>query len=78
MSKYPSKTTDVKERRIVDIEVSKEGYMFLFFPTTNEGREWLERHVGSEATWQARVLVVEPRYALDLAQAAMDAGLEVE
>lgn len=62
---------------MVDINVENHGSIFLFRPATDAGREWIDEMVGSEATFFGDALVVEPRYARDLAQGMLDDGLTV-
>lgn len=62
---------------VVDVTVENHGSLFLFHPQTDAGREWLTDNVDAEAQWFGGALVVEPRYARDLADGLLDAGLEV-
>jgi hypothetical protein len=57
-----------------DIQVENHGTILLFRPQTDAAREWLTAHVDSEAQWFGGALVVEPRYAADLAQGLEDEG----
>lgn len=60
-----------------DVTVANEGSLLLFTPKTDSGRTWLEQNVESEATWYAGSLVVEPRYARELAAGMIADGLRV-
>ena len=40
-------------------------------------QEWIAEHVGGEVLWWGAALVVEPRYARDLACGMFAAGLRV-
>ena len=66
---------------MADIRIENHGSIFLFVPETFEGRAWLRKHTPEDALlWGSRRLpstVVEPRYAADIIQGALDAGLEV-
>lgn len=59
----------------VDVEVENHGSIFLFSPLTQPGREWIGEHVTGETTTFAGSLVVEARYARDLADGMMGDGL---
>jgi hypothetical protein len=59
----------------MDIHVENHGSIFLFRPETDTGREWLAEH--TDGQWWGGALVVEPRYARDLADGAMAEGLEI-
>ena len=61
-----------------DITVQGEGTLFLFHANTQIGREWIHEHVPSDATYWAGSLVVEARYAGDLADGMVDDGLVLE
>jgi hypothetical protein len=60
----------------VDILISNEGSIFMFYPQTDEGREWLEEH--TDGTWFGGRLAVEGRYVRDLAEGILEDGLSVE
>jgi hypothetical protein len=59
----------------MDISIENHGSLTLFRPLTDEGREWLESN--TEGTWWGGALAVEPRYAVDLAEGAVEEGLGV-
>lgn len=61
----------------VDVQVSGEGGIFLFEPLTLAAAEWIRENVSTEATWYAGALVVEHRYAEELARGMGADGLEV-
>lgn len=63
---------------IIDVTVSRSGSLFLFQPLTPTAKEWIDGQVGTEATFFGSALVVEHRYAHDLAQGMLDDGLVVE
>jgi len=62
---------------VIDVQVSNEGSLFLFTPLTTAAREWINENVTGETTWFGNALVVEHRYAGDLAQGMAGDGLEV-
>jgi len=66
-----------KVKKLVDVEISRDGSLFLVQPHTSRAQAWIEQNVSSEALWFGGALVVEHRYILDLAQGMIDAGLTV-
>lgn len=58
-----------------DFLVRNEGTVFVVCPLTSLGKEWIDEHVQSDATWFGHTLVVEHRYAWGLAVGMQDAGL---
>ena len=61
-----------------DVLVHDEGTVVLFCPLSPEAKEWIDEHVQSGAMWFGNALVVEHRFAWDLAQGMKDAGLTWE
>lgn len=57
-----------------EFDVQDEGSIVLFKPLTDEAREWLECNVQEDAQWFGGALVVEPRYAANLAQGILEAS----
>jgi hypothetical protein len=73
-------TTEKKPQgtaRLADITVANEGSILLFTAHTQRGKEWMHAHIPSDATFFAGSLVVEPRYALDLAVGMTNDRLKV-
>ena len=70
-------TSDVvnKALRDPDVIVRNEGSIFLFQPVTSRARAWIAENVQPDAQWLGDALVVEHRYAIELATAMRDAGL---
>jgi len=58
-----------------DVLVRNKGSIFLFQPLTLKANIWIAEHVKSDALWFGDALVVEHRYAGDLARAMHDDGL---
>lgn len=58
-----------------DVLVTFDGSLFLFEPRTDAAREWLEEH--TDGQWWGGALVVEHRYAHDLASGLKQDGLVV-
>ncbi len=66
-----------RTQHATDVEVSREGGLFLFAPLTGGAQDWIDEHVGDDATWCGERLVVEHRYALELAEGMLSDGLRV-
>jgi hypothetical protein len=63
---------------LADIAIQNEGSLFLFTAQTQLGKEWINDHVPADATFWAGSLVVEYRYAYDLAVGMRGDGLVLE
>lgn len=61
-----------------DIEVVNEGTLFRFVPLTAHGSEWIYETAPEEALFFGPALVVEHRYAYDVALAATADGLVLQ
>jgi hypothetical protein len=74
---YYGPCSDIVNRatRKVDVFVRCEGSIFLFTPVTPAAKQWICTNVQPDAQWFGESLVVEHRYAADLAAAMRDAGL---
>ena len=62
---------------LVDVLVQNEGSIFLFRPQTDAAKEWIDQNVSDEAQWFGGGLVVEHRYAHDMAEGMAGSGLTV-
>jgi hypothetical protein len=72
-------TTETKQHEITpDVSIENCGTLFLFRAETQLGREWINDHVPADATYWAGQLVVEHRYAYDLAQGMAADGLVLQ
>lgn len=60
-----------------DIRVQNQGTLYLLFPASDAGEQWLSEHTDGDATWWGRALVVEPRYLADIVAGAQADGLVV-
>ena len=60
-----------------DIRVQNHGTLYLLFPASPTGEQWLCEHTAKDATWWGRALVVEPRYLPDIVAGARADGLDV-
>lgn len=61
----------------MDIEISDEGSLALFHLQTDTARSWVEEHVAADARYWGSALVVEPRFAADLAEGMSQDGLTI-
>lgn len=60
-----------------DVKISNHGTVFAFELLTGPAYDWVTEHC-ADPHFVGHTLVVEHRFARDLAQAILDAGLEVE
>lgn len=62
----------------IDVEVENHSTIYLFRPLTPRGFEWIDQFVQPESwQWFGDAVAVEHRYADDLRQGMLSAGLEV-
>jgi len=59
----------------VDVYVRNEGTIFTFNPRTDAAKEWIALNVAEDAQWLGNQLIVEHRYARDLAAGMQEEGL---
>ena len=62
----------------VDVTVENHGSIFLFRAQTECASFWIAEHVADDAQFFGGALVVEARYAADLAEGMLNDGLEVK
>jgi hypothetical protein len=55
-----------KQRIFTDFTVSDHGTIFLVQPNTAAGRQWVEDHIPSDATFWGEAVVVEHRFIGDI------------
>jgi hypothetical protein len=60
-----------------DFCVRNEGSIFLFHPVTAAAKEWGAEHIPDDAQYFGHALVVEHRYAANILDGILAAGLEV-
>lgn len=60
-----------------DFRVSNHGSILLFSPENAAADAHIRQNVSDEVMWYGGALVVEHRYANDLAKALMDEGFDV-
>ena len=65
------------DTRTSDVIVENHGSVFLFQPLTASAAAWIAEHIADDAMRYAGALVVEPRYARDLAAGMLADGLRV-
>src|SRR5215510_970910 len=70
-------TSDIvnKVLRDPDVLVCNEGSIFLFQPVTSKAKSWIAKNVQPDTQWFGDALVVEHRYAPELALAMCQDGL---
>lgn len=61
----------------LDVHVMNHGSLFAFELLTSEAREWVDQNVSEDAQFFGGALMVEPRYAQDIAAGMQNDGLEV-
>lgn len=61
----------------IDVQVVNNGSLFAFHLFSESAREWVADNVSDEAQFFGNALMVEPRYAFDLATGMQNDGLEV-
>lgn len=66
-----------EESSPVDVQVSRQGTIVLFYPATPEGGAWLAENVAEDAQWFGRALAVDQRYAAALIEGLVEGGLAV-
>ena len=60
-----------------DFRIENHGSIFLFDPQNAQSEDHLRGNVSEEAQWFGGALVVEPRYAADLAEALQAEGSQI-
>jgi hypothetical protein len=61
-----------------DVSVRNEGSIFLFQPHTEAAKDWIAEHIPEDAQYFGTALVVEHRYAGDIAEGMKGDGLTLE
>jgi len=60
-----------------DFRIQNHGSIFLFDPQNTRAKNYLDENISREALWFGEALVVEPRYARDLATALQREGFQL-
>lgn len=63
---------------MADLSIQNEGTIFLLRAHTDAGKEWIAKHIPDDAQHFGGAVVVEHRFIGDIAQGAVNDGLEVE
>jgi hypothetical protein len=68
-------TSEIVNKVYPDVRVRNEGTVFLFTPLTPAAKQWIAENVQPDAQWFGNALVVECRYAAEIAAGMREAGL---
>lgn len=60
-----------------DVLIENHGTILLFRPLTDAAKDWIEESIADDSQWFGSALVVEHRFAGNLAQGMHDSGLRV-
>jgi hypothetical protein len=72
-------TTKAQLTPQVDVTVANEGSLFTFALETERARQWVAEHVVGETLYfGGNTLIVEHRYAADLARGMINDGLNIQ
>jgi hypothetical protein len=63
---------------MADLSIQNEGSIYLLRAHTEAGKAWIAEHIPDDAQTFGGAVVVEHRYIGDIAQGAINDGLEVE
>ena len=63
---------------MADLSIQNEGSIFLLRSHSDAGKAWIEANIPDDAQHFGGAVVVEHRYIADIAQGAVNDGLEVE
>jgi hypothetical protein len=67
------------KRSTIDVRVDNLGTMFAFVPQSRTARTWFARNVHSDPwQWMGGTLMVEHRYAVDICDALLSEGFQVQ
>ena len=62
---------------MADFTITDSGSIMLLKPETDAARAWTDEHIGDEAQWFCRAVVVEPRYMQPIIDGIEGDGLTV-
>ena len=62
---------------MADLSIANHGSVFLLSALTEAGEEWIAENIPADATRWAGAIVIEHRYIGDIAQGAVNDGLEI-
>jgi hypothetical protein len=60
-----------------DLHIENHGTISLLYPVSEVGTEWVEEHIPDDPMTWGDAVIVEHRFIADIAEGAMDDGLEV-
>jgi hypothetical protein len=64
---------------MTDVYISNNGSVFSFQPVTKAGKDWITENVQTESwQWLGDTLAIESRFAAQLADGMISAGLDIE
>lgn len=61
-----------------DFIFSCHGTVTLLYPATEAARDWIAEHIPEDAQRLGEAVAIEPRYAGDILEGAMNDGLTIE
>ena len=61
-----------------DVAVHNEGTLFLFGPLTDRAKTWIAANVQADVLWFGDALVIENRFAADIARGMRGDGLTLQ
>jgi len=62
----------------VDLVVANHGSIIQLIPVSEAGQEWIDEYVDVPDWCSNRCVAVEPRFAGDIIEGAMNDGLEID
>lgn len=77
-NKTTQKAVQVPEKPVPDYVIRNEGSLYLFSPQNQAAEVHLRDNVSPESMWFGNALVVEHRYAPELARALAEEGYIVQ
>jgi hypothetical protein len=63
---------------MADLSIQNEGSIYLLRGLTERGLSWIAEHIPADAQMYGGAIVVEHRFIGEIAQGAVNDGLEVE
>jgi hypothetical protein len=63
---------------MADLSIQNEGSIFLLRGLTEAGKAWIAEHIPDDAPTFGAAVVIEHHFIGDIAQGAVNDGLEVE
>ena len=63
---------------MADVVVSNEGSLIGFQPLSDGAKDWIKENIPDDAPWLGARFFAEPRYAQNIIDGMISAGLEVQ